>query len=91
MATVHFTGTYYSGSDGMGSVTLRVPGHYQVSDAKAAQLLADYPQEFSLVLEGEETQPEKAPSADEKSEKVAEVSRDTKVDDKAVEKPTKKK
>ena len=89
MATIHFTGDYYSGSDGVGSITLRQPGHYQVSDAQAAQLVADYPQEFSLVHEGEEAkteEPAKAPSSKLQPRDVAESPKDTKPAQKASKK-----
>ncbi len=52
MATVPFTGTLYRGSDGSQSLVLTTLGHYQVSDAKAAQFIADFPHEFALVPEG---------------------------------------
>jgi hypothetical protein len=91
MATIHFTGTSYSGHDGATPVRFVAPGDYEVSEAKAQQLAADFPQEFTQVLEGQDTTPIKAPSRDENDEKVAEVSQDAKSEDKATEKPAKKK
>ncbi len=67
MATVHFTGTIYRGADGQHSLVLTAPGHYQVSDEKAAQLTADFPHEFTRVVE---KTPEKAPSRDATAKKV---------------------
>ena len=60
MATIHFTGTSYSGHDGATPVRLVAPGDYEVSEAKAQQLAADFPQEFTQV----ETQAAKDPSSD---------------------------
>ena len=67
MATVHFTGRIYRGADGHQSLVLTAPGHYQVSDDKAAQLTADFPDEFTLVIEAT---PVNAPSRDDKPKKV---------------------
>ena len=75
MATIHFTGTVYRGTDGAESLTLTQPGEYQVSDAKAAQLAGDFPQEFSLVAD---QTPAKAPESDPASEKVETPSKDSK-------------
>jgi hypothetical protein len=47
--------------------------------------VADFSQQFSVVT------PAEAPSADEKVEKVAEPSQGAKADEKAIEKPSKKK
>lgn len=75
MTTVHFTGTIYRGSDGSESLTLTAPGHYQVSDAKTAQLTQDFPGEFALVLEGKAVE---VPSKDDTSKKVEAPTKDTK-------------
>jgi hypothetical protein len=75
MATVHFTGTIYRGSDGSESLTLTTPGPYQVSDAKAAQLTQDFPAELALVLEGKAAD---APSSDPETKKVDAPAKDTK-------------
>ncbi len=80
MATVHFTGHIYRGSDGSESLTLTAPGHYQVSDVKAAQLTQDFPAEFALVLEGKA---EKAPSDDATIKKVESPAKDDKSTKKA--------
>jgi hypothetical protein len=84
MATVHFSGQRYTGSDGVSSLNLSQPGDYEVSAEKAAQLVADFPDAFSLAT------PAKAPSEDEKREKVAESSQGTKADERAAEKSSKK-
>ena len=83
MATVHFTGTIYRGFDGSESLHLAIPGHYQVSDAKAAQLVADFPADFALVLEGKAVD---APSSDATIKKVEAPVKD----EKAVSSPAKK-
>lgn len=83
MATVHFTGSVYWGSDGSASLTLTTPGHYQVSDAKARQLTADFPHEFSLVLEGKA---DKAPSGDDSPKKVEAPAKDEKTASSAAKK-----
>ena len=75
MATVHFTGTSYRGSDGSDSLTLTTPGHYEISDAKAAQLTQDFPHEFALVLEGHAAE---GSSKDETSKKVDASAKETK-------------
>ena len=76
MATVHFTGSSYRGFDGSESLTLTTPGHYQVSDAKAAQLTQDFPAEFALVLVGKAAD---APSGDQTLKKVAAPAKDAKI------------
>jgi hypothetical protein len=76
MATVHFTGDYYAGSDGPISLTLTQPGHYEVSPAKAAQLTADFPQEFSLVPEGTIVSPAKAEAPEEAVKSAATAAAD---------------
>lgn len=43
----------YTGSDGSGTITIPAGGAGLVSDAKAAQLLADFPGTFSEVKESE--------------------------------------
>ncbi len=52
MATVHFTGTRYVSTDGAAFINFVEPGYYQVSEEKAAQVVTDFPSEFSLVQEG---------------------------------------
>jgi hypothetical protein len=61
MTTIHFTGTLYRGTDGPDELRFLQPGHYRVSDAKADQLLRDFPGDFARVHEGTEA---KKPAGD---------------------------
>jgi hypothetical protein len=76
--TIHFTGTSYSGNDGANPVRFVAPGDYEVSDAKAQQLAADFPQEFTQVVTSVETTPAKAPSSDPEPQQAPESKKETK-------------
>lgn len=69
MPTIHFTGNKYNGMDGKTEVVFPESGYYEVSESKAQQLITDFPDEHSIVHEGNVVEtPTETPVRDESTE-----------------------